>query len=264
MDNLDTLVEVLNKAQRVFFITGAGISADSGLPTYRGVGGLYDGNETEEGYRIEEALSATVFSRHPDITWKYLWQIGHACAAAKPNAAHTLISELQAYFEKVCVLTQNVDGLHRAAGSQSLIEIHGHAFDLYCMVCGASYQAEKLIDDYRQGFNKAPHCPDCGGLVRPNVVLFEEMLPERELQLFYDAMSVQWDVVIAIGTSAAFPYIIEPVVRAAQQGIYTVDINPGTSQLSSIVDLHVPTGAAQAMQGVRERLKNLPRFATLL
>src|SRR5574343_1214530 len=120
---LDAVAECLARARRVLFITGAGISADSGLPTYRGVGGLYAGAPTAEGVRIEEALSGEMFAAHPDITWKYLLQIEEGCRDARPNAAHRAIAWLEKHLDRVMVFTQNVDGLHRQAGSREIIEL---------------------------------------------------------------------------------------------------------------------------------------------
>ena len=103
-------------ARRILFITGAGLSADSGLPTYRGLGGLYHDRLTEEGLTIEQALSGRTLSQRPDITWKYLAEIEANCRGAQPNAAHRLIAALEQEKDSVWVLTQNIDGLHRAAG----------------------------------------------------------------------------------------------------------------------------------------------------
>ncbi|MCG8610351.1 MAG: NAD-dependent protein deacylase, partial [Pseudomonadales bacterium] len=115
---INKVSELIAQSQRILFITGAGISAESGLPTYRGVGGLYDRNLTDEGYTIEEALSAQMMASRPDITWKYLWQIGSACRQAKPNRAHEVIAALEKRKPESWVLTQNVDGYHRTAGSE--------------------------------------------------------------------------------------------------------------------------------------------------
>src|SRR5574343_1955841 len=134
-DTLDEIAACLAQARRVLFITGAGISADSGLPTYRGVGGLYDSAVTAEGLRIEEALSGEVFALHPEITWKYLIQIEESCRGALPNAAHRAIAQLERHLERVMVFTQNVDGLHRAAGSTDIVEIHGNLQELACTAC---------------------------------------------------------------------------------------------------------------------------------
>ena len=117
-DTISAVARHLAQARRILFITGAGISADSGLPTYRGVGGLYDSDLTAEGLRIEEVLSGEVFALRPDLTWKYLIQIEENCRGAQPNAAHRAIALLGRHLERVMVFTQNVDGLHQRAGSQ--------------------------------------------------------------------------------------------------------------------------------------------------
>lgn len=239
----------LARAERVLFITGAGISADSGLPTYRGVGGLYNGEHTEDGLAIEDALSGEVFALRPDITWKYLAQIEENCRGALPNPAHLAIAELERRLDRVTVFTQNVDGLHRKAGSSDVIEIHGNLQELFCTACDFAETVDHLA-----GHEMPPRCPRCGSVLRPNVVLFGEALPEAAMERFLDALDAGFDMVFTIGTSGVFPYISEPVVWAAQSGIPTVEINPLQTRLSPIVDYHLPLGAAVAMQALMQRL----------
>lgn len=245
---LDAVAECLSRAGSALFITGAGISADSGLPTYRGVGGLYDSETTEEGLRIEEALSGDVFAIRPDITWKYLIQIEENCRGAQPNAAHRAIAALDRHLDRVMVFTQNVDGLHRAAGSREIIEIHGNLQQLVCTRCDHEEGAPDLA-----GRGVPPLCPDCGGVLRPKVVLFGEALPEEPLDRFIDALQKGFDIVFSIGTSSVFPYITQPVVFAAGSGIPTVEINPAMTQLSEMVDFYIPLGAAEAMRQIMRR-----------
>lgn len=212
-------------------ITGAGISADSGLPTYRGIGGLYsDGKETEDGMVIEEALSGHTMRTRPDICWKYIYQIEFACRAAKHNTAHEVLVALESKFEQFTVLTQNVDGLHRSAGSKNLIEIHGNIQDLFCTSCGH----EKYVTNF-EGMKIPPDCEHCGALVRPRVVLFGEMLPMRAVMQLYEIMDQGLDGVISIGTTSVFPYIAEPVLRAARSNALTIEINPSDTEVSSVV-----------------------------
>lgn len=246
---IDDVASTLRSAKRVLFITGAGISADSGLPTYRGFGGLYDREVTDEGFRIEEALSGEMFARHPEITWKYLAEIERSCRGAQPNAAHRAIVELAGGRERVLVFTQNVDGLHRQAGSQDLIEIHGSLRELACTRC----PHEEPRDDFA-GLALPPQCPACGAVMRPKVVLFGEALPEVALDQFIAALRDGFDMVFSIGTSSTFPYIVQPVLLAAAEGVPTVEINPGETGLSDVVDFHLPLGAAAAMQGIMARL----------
>lgn len=247
---IKSIATAINQAERILFITGAGISADSGLPTYRGVGGLYHDQATEEGISIETALSGFMFDRRPDITWKYLWQIGAACHGAKFNRAHEIIALIQQRKPEATVLTQNIDGLHRAAGTTRLIEIHGHAFDLYCTGCLADYSAAELLADYGAQPQLPPSCPRCGGLVRPNVVLFGEALPIEAVQAMAELSYQPLDLVIAIGTSSSFPYIIKPVIEAGYHGVTTVEINPAETRLSPLVTYHLQLRAAEAMEQI--------------
>jgi NAD-dependent deacetylase len=242
---IQLIAKHLRKAKRVLFITGAGISADSGLPTYRGVSGLYNDTGTEEGISIEKALSAHVFATRPEITWKYLAQIEQTCRGAQPNAAHLAIAKLEQHIPYVLTLTQNVDGLHRTAGSCDVIEIHGGLHSLFCTKCDFKESVASL-----EGRALPPHCPKCGALVRPNVVLFDEALPLDAVERLYETTERGFDMVITIGTSGVFPYISQPVIQAAQSGIFTVEINPIKTKLSKHVNVHLEMGAAQAMLAI--------------
>lgn len=246
---IEHIARQLARSRRVLFITGAGISADSGLPTYRGVGGLYNDEATEDGLPIETALSGAVFSVRPDITWKYLAQIAHNCRGAQPNPAHRAIASLEQKIPGTFVFTQNVDGLHRKAGSTNLIEIHGNLQTLICPQCNFM----ETVDDL-SGRDLPPRCPKCGSVLRPNVVLFGEALPEAAMARFIDTLEEGLDMVFTIGTSAVFPYISEPIVWAAQAGIPTVEINPVHTRLTPHVEYHLPLGAAEAMTVIMARL----------
>lgn len=248
-DLLDAIAGRCAGARRILFITGAGISADSGLPTYRGIGGLYDGNATDEGYAIEDALSGEMMRHRPEITWKYLAQIEATCRGAAPNAAHETIAWLERR-AAVTVLTQNVDGLHRAAGSTDLIEIHGTLHRLACTGCGLRLE----VADY-DGLPLPPGCPDCDSLLRPEVVLFGEALPEGAIRRLVEILREGVDLVFSIGTTSVFPYIAEPVLWAREHGVPTVEINPGETRVSGFVDYRLRMGAADAMTRLRARLE---------
>lgn len=235
---LETLAEHVRAASRVLVITGAGISADSGLPTYRGVGGLYEDAATEDGIAIEDALSGEMLEHDPALCWKHIHRIEQACRGAVPNPAHRVIAELQARVE-LCVLTQNVDGLHRRAGSRRVIEIHGDVHELVCTRCGW----DTRVADYA-ALAIPPACPRCAGLVRPRVVLFGELLPKLALAELAAELQRGFDLVISVGTTSAFPYIAQPVVVAAASGVPTVEINPGDTAVSRIVGLRIRAGAA--------------------
>jgi NAD-dependent deacetylase len=241
------IAALLNRARRVLFITGAGISADSGLPTYRGLGGLYENDLTAEGIPIEEALSGEMLRQRPEIPWKYMAQIEENCRHAGPNAAHRLMAEWERELPYVMVLTQNIDGLHRAAGSRNVVEIHGDLHHLRCMHCGLRETAPNLA-----GRPLPPICPQCKQIMRPEVVLFGEMLPEAALERLLTALETGFDLVFSIGTTSVFPYIARPVLQAAQAGVPTVEINPGRTCLSARVAYQLPMGAAAALTAIEE------------
>lgn len=245
------IAETLRGSRRLLFITGAGISADSGLPTYRGIGGLYNNRMTEEDLPIETALSGAMMEARPAITWKYLHQIEASCRGARFNDAHAIIAEWQDPFE-VCVLTQNIDGFHRAAGSRNLIEIHGDIHDLFCTRC--TYQT--TVEDY-SGLAMPPACPRCRALVRPRVVLFGEALPADAITHLYDELDQGFDLIFSIGTTSVFPYIAGPVVQASQLGIPTVEINPADTNVSRFVDYKLAAGAAVSLRTIRDAYRQM-------
>lgn len=249
-DSVERLAAWTRDAERILFITGAGISADSGLPTYRGVGGLYEGAATEDGLEIEDALSGEMLRRHPKVCWKYIAQIERTCRGAQPNRAHEVIADLsRRRGDGVVVLTQNVDGLHRAAGSLTVIEMHGNVHTLDCTACDFTEQ----VTDY-SGLEIVPRCPRCSAVVRPRVVLFGEMLPADGLATARAELLRGFDLVVVIGTTAAFPYIAAPVLMAPQWGARTVEINPGQSTVSDRVDLRIASRAAATLDALARRL----------
>lgn len=241
----------LRHAQRILIITGAGLSADSGLPTYRGVGGLYNG-KTEDGLPIEMALSGPMLRRDPALCWKYIAQLGQACLGGQPNASHYAIAQLQRIKPECWVLTQNVDGYHRAAGSppERLIEIHGQLTPLFCQSCGA--QDPHLSEHLQRPL--PPLCKQCQGVLRPPVVLFEEMLPELALETLYQEMAKGFDAVLSIGTTASFPYIHEPVLRTRVSGGFTAEINPTRTDHSASMDVFL---GCRALEVVEELISHI-------
>jgi NAD-dependent deacetylase len=245
------------KAKNILFITGAGISADSGIPTYRGIGGLYNNKNTKEGIAIETALSGNMILKRPDITWKYLWQIGKACYNAQPNDAHKTITQIQKLKLGTWVLTQNIDNLHNLAGNKNLIELHGNAFKLICTKCQIKTNATKLLNNYKKTIDLPPKCKKCGGIIRPQVILFGEILPQEAIKRYYHILNSHLDLIISIGTSSQFPYIQEPVIFAAKSGITTIEINPEETSISPIVNYKISEGASKAMRNIWNELIKL-------
>ncbi len=240
--------ELVARSQRMLVITGAGISADAGLPTYRGVGGLYEDAATDEGIPIEVALSGDMMDANPSLCWKYIAGIERACRGAQPSRGHHVLAEWERARPHVCVLTQNVDGLHRAAGSENVIEIHGTVHVLRCDRC----MDRRRIADYA-GLEIPPRCA-CGHIRRPDVVLFGEMLPWAEVKRLEAELDGRPDLVISIGTTSVFPYIAGPVRAAARAGVPTIEINPGDSEVSGLVGLRLRAGAAAALDAIAAAL----------
>jgi NAD-dependent deacetylase len=232
--------------RRILFITGAGLSAESGLPTYRGIGGLYASEHTEHGVPIEVALSGPMFRHKPELTWHHIARLERAVRGAKPSQAHGLIARLEAQHE-VVVLTQNVDGFHRAAGSTRVIDIHGDCHDLSCTRC----DFRERRSDYA-GMAVPPTCPVCGAVVRPDVVLFEEALPPLKLAQLEAELEEGFDAVFSIGTTSLFPYIAGPVVQAVHQGRLSVEINPDRTAVSEYVEVKLACGALRGLEAIFE------------
>ena len=237
------VARALNQAQRVLFITGAGMSADSGLPTYRGIGGLYNQGDTDDGLPIEVMLSGDMMRQRPASCWKYLAQIELACRGATPNRGHELLVEWERTLPHACLLTQNVDGFHRQAGSANVIDIHGDIHDLYCVQC----DHQERVDDFSH-LSVPPACPVCSSLVRPHVVLFGELLSGVHVRSLEQEMARGFDVVLSIGTTSVFPYIAGPVLEVRDRGGLTVEINPGDTAVSEVVDVRLK-GTATEMLG---------------
>lgn len=248
---VEQVVELLRGSRSLLFITGAGLSADSGLPTYRGIGGLYEGRDAEEGIPIEVLMSREAIEARPDLTWKYFLQIEQANQVAEPNRGHMVIAEMEAAFERVWVLTQNVDGLHRRAGSRNVIDIHGDVHRVRCMRCPYS----QPVANY-SGLDIPPRCPECRGVLRPDVVLFGERLPARQLATYNAELSLGFDLVFSIGTTSVFPYISAPVLDAYHFRRPSVEINLGETDVSEFVTVKLACGATAALDAIWRAYKS--------
>ena len=247
------IVSDLDRSKSILFITGAGISADSGLPTYRGIGGLYNDEKTQDGIPIEEALSGYMFESYPELTWKYIYQIEESCRRAKYNHAHKIISliEQEKQFERIYILTQNIDGFHIDAGSKNVIEIHGNLYDLECTGCGN----RSNIKDYSELKEIPPNCSKCRSILRPQVVLFGEMLIPEKLEILQRELSLGFDMVFSIGTTSVFPYIAAPMIEASRKNLSTVEINPEDTDISHLVKYKVKATAKEVLSSIYQEWK---------
>lgn len=247
---IEKVVDILKRSDNILFITGAGISAESGLPTYRGVGGLYNGSKTDEGVPIEMALAGEMLITRPEVTWKYLMEIEKKCRQARFNRAHIIIAEMENHFKRVWVLTQNIDGFHYTAGSRKVIDIHGDMHNLLCPVC----DWHKRVNDYT-GLALPPRCPECGDNVRPEVVFFGEQLPIEKVNTLLMELEKGFDVCFSVGTTSVFPYIQQPVLQTKKAGRPVIEINPGETEVSPLVDIKLPWGAVTALETIWTRYR---------
>ena len=215
----------LQAAERVAVLTGSGVSAASGIPTFRGAGGLW------RRYRAEDLATPQAYTRDPELVWEWYKMRFMIVAAAEPNEAHRLLADLEAKTSDFTLVTQNVDGLHKRAGSKRVLELHGNITQGRCEVCGR-------VEGLEADFAVPPRCSSCGSRARPNVVWFGETLPQEMFAAAVDAFASA-EVALVIGTSA----LVEPAASlgrlAAQRGAFVIEINPEATPLSSVAHASV-------------------------
>ena len=193
------LAALIRRSKNTVFFGGAGVSTESGIPDFRSETGLYKAQQTY-GHPPEELLSHTLFMRNPQLFFQY-YRENLIALDAKPNAAHIALAELESRRLLRVIVTQNVDGLHGAAGSKNVLELHGSNWRQHCMGCGERYSLMYVLD----GANcdgSIPKCEKCGGIVRPDVVLYEENLDESVMAAAVKAMT-EAELLIVGGTSLA-------------------------------------------------------------
>jgi NAD-dependent deacetylase len=222
----------LREARSICVLTGAGVSAESGIPTFRGAGGLW------RQFRAEDLATPQAFSRDPKLVWEwYDWRRG-LIAAAQPNPGHFALAELEQRAPRFTLVTQNVDGLHRLAGSRNLVEIHGSIWTVRCTVCSREQQDPRVPLP-----ELPPRCDGCGALLRPGVVWFGEGLP-RGVWDNAEQAAENTEVLLVIGTSAVVYPAASLVPLAKAAGARVIEINVDETPLSSSVDvaLRGPSG----------------------
>ena len=225
------LIVALRAARFVAALTGAGISAESGLATFRDAQtGLW------ARFDPRELATPSAFARNPKLVWDwYAWR-RECVAAAQPNAGHVALAELERRAPGFALITQNVDGLHQRAGSRKLVELHGSIARVKCSREGT------IVERWHASADDVPRCANCGALLRPDVVWFEEMLPAAALAAAEDAARC-CNVLLVVGTSAeVYPAAALPAL-AKRGGAIVVEINPDTTPLSGMAD-YVLRGAA--------------------
>lgn len=243
----ERLKELLaGRSTRVCVLTGAGVSAESGVPTFRDKDGLW------QKFRPEELANMKAFLANPKLVWDWYEHRRKVIRDVKPNAGHEALARMEAHFTgRFTLVTQNVDGLHARAGSKNILEVHGNIMRSFCVSC-EKFADENFLLNLREG-DKA-ECGDCGGLLRPDVVWFGEMLPAKVWQKSVEAAE-SCDLFFTIGTSAAvYPAAGLPMV-AGENGAYVVEINPQETEISSHVDECLRGPSAVVLPEV---LKHLP------
>lgn len=228
------LVTTLRAADRITVLTGSGVSAESGVPTFRDAQtGLW------ERFRPEELATPEAFERDPKLVWEWYEWRRELVAKAEPNPAHRALAELESIVENFQLVTQNVDGLHQRAGSKNVLEFHGNITRNKCA------RENTLINGWEDKSTVPPTCPSCGGPVRPDVVWFGEIIAPAVLERAIAAAEV-CDVFFSIGTSA----LVHPAAGLAEvalrRGACCVEINPNPTPLTRSVDysLQYPAGEA--------------------
>jgi NAD-dependent deacetylase len=205
-------------------LTGAGVSAESGIPTFRGRDGFWEGHDPQD------LATPRAFRRDPERVWRfYSWRRG-LISANKPNKAHHLLREIELAHPSFTLITQNVDGYHEQAGSSNLIELHGSLWRLKCVQCSHRWE-----DKSHPLPNLPPHCPTCDGLARPDVIWFGEKLDHEVLEAAIQA-SEQARLFLSIGTSSVVYPAAELPRMAKMKGAYLVEINLEETPISSMMD----------------------------
>lgn len=197
------LKSIIDKSRNIVFFGGAGVSTESGIPDFRSESGLYKAKQ-EFGHSPEELISRSSFMAEPDLFYRY-YKSNMVFPHARPNDAHKALAKLERDGKLKAVVTQNIDGLHQLAGSQTVYELHGSVHRNYCLKCGAKYDLKYILDpencvDKNSEKTSVPRCGKCGGMVRPDVVLYEEALDDATVSNAVDAIS-KADTLMVGGTS---------------------------------------------------------------
>lgn len=235
--DVEKLQELIDQHDRIVFFGGAGVSTESGIPDFRSVDGLYN---QKYDYPPETILSHTFFMRYPEEFYRF-YRDKMLALDAKPNAAHKKLSELEAVGKLTGVVTQNIDGLHQAAGSKNVYEIHGSIHRNYCQKCGKFYDAA-----YVKNSKGVPRC-ECGGVIKPDVVLYEESLDENMIDKSIRAIS-QADTLIIGGTSL----IVYPAAGFVDyfKGKHLVVINKGDTAKSVRAELTIAAPIGEVLSQI--------------
>lgn len=237
-----SLVDRLARARCVVVSTGAGMSAESGVPTFRAEGGLWT------KFKPEELANVDAFLRNPQMVWEWYQSRRDVILNCSPNAGHTALVEMEPLVQGLTIVTQNIDGLHAAAGSTDVIELHGNIRRNFCQQCGERYDDASLLS-----MTEIPSC-SCGGMIRPDVVWFGEMLPEKALARA-ERLCEEADVFISVGTSGVVYPAAGLALVAHQHHAFTVEINPEETPLTPYANVAISAAAGAVLPEVVRLLR---------
>ena len=236
------LIKEIAYAERVVFFTGAGISAESGIPVFRGKDGIWN------KLKPEELANFNAFLKNPELVWEWYQHRKKIISDSGPNAGHLAIVGMEKYFPDVKVITQNIDNMHKRAGSKTVYELHGNIERNYCIKCKKVYHDNLPLE------GKIPMC-ECGGLIRPDVVWFGEYLPEDQF-LGGEKAAINSDIFFVVGTSAIVYPAAGLVYTARQSGSTIVEINIEETPFSSIADYSYFGKAGEVLPIILEEYKS--------
>jgi NAD-dependent deacetylase len=234
---IEAVREILAKARRVVAFTGAGISAESGIPTFRGREGLW------RKFSPQELATTTAFARDPRLVWEWYDSRRQSMAEAQPNPGHHALAEIERRVDIFTLVTQNIDGLHDRAGSRNIVRLHGDIWTLRCTGCGRERQ------DLRAPLPELPPYCECGAMLRPAVVWFGEFLPPGAWREAEEAAS-NAEVFLTVGTSAVVFPAAGLIDVAREGGAVTVEINPDETGYSGAVDYSIRGRAGEVLPRV--------------
>jgi NAD-dependent deacetylase len=241
MDISQSFIDRLLEAESVVFFTGAGISAESGIATFRGKDGIWN------KLKPEELANFNAFMKNPGMVWEWYSHRKQIIHDSQPNNAHLAIAEMQNLFDEVTVVTQNIDNLHRRAGSETILELHGNIERNYCIECKTFYNDEVPVQD------KVPRCTKCGGLIRPDVVWFGEYLPQDQFRAS-DEAARECDIFFVVGTSAVVYPAASLIYTARENGAYIVEVNIEETEISYIADQSFYGEAGKILPVIAQKL----------
>lgn len=235
-------VELIKQARCTVVLTGAGMSVASGIPDFRSPGGLWSKHDPEK------VASVRALKADPATVWKFLLEAAQMMGTAEPNAGHNALAELEQRGHVQGIITQNIDGLHQRAGSSNVIEFHGNCGSFYCMECFTPFDARSITE-----VPLPVRCPECSGIVRPDLVFFGEQIPSEAYKEAF-ALADQSDLVIVAGTSGEVvpANLIPPRIQDA--GGKIIEINMASSAYTSMSDVFFEGPAEQVLPAIVRNL----------